>query len=112
MGDIPSTAPGHREHRERGLVMGEGSAPDGARPLSPVLELAHQQLTPQLQVRCDGFLTRYFQHLSLTDLKAREPRDLLGAALAHLRLGEQRAPGEAKVQVFNPDLAAAGWQSP
>ena len=92
--------------------MGEGSAPDGARPLSPVLELAHQQLTPQLQLRCDGFLTRYFQHLSLTDLKAREPRDLLGAALAHLRLGEQRAPGEAKVQVFNPDLVASGWQSP
>ena len=92
--------------------MGEGSAPGGARPLSPVLELAHQQLTPQLQLRCDGFLTRYFQHLSLTDLKAREPRDLLGAALAHLRLGEQRAPGEAKVQVFNPDLVAAGWQSP
>ncbi len=92
--------------------MGEGSAPDGARPLSPVLELAHQQLTPQLQLRCDGFLTRYFQHLSLTDLKAREPRDLLGAGLAHLRLGEQRAPGEAKVQVFNPDLVAAGWQSP
>ena len=92
--------------------MGEGSAPDGARPLSPVLELAHQQLTPQLQLRCDSFLTRYFQHLSLTDLKAREPRDLLGAALAHLRLGEQRAPGEAKVQVFNPDLVAAGWQSP
>ena len=91
--------------------MGEGSTPVGGRPLSPVLELAHDQLTPELQLRCDGFLSRYFKHLALADLKAREPRDLLGAALAHLRLGEQRTVGDSHVHVFNPDLAATGWQS-
>ena len=91
--------------------MGDGSASDGSRPLAPVLELAQDQLSPELQQRCDGFLARYFQHLSLTDLKAREPRDLLGAALAHLRLGEHRDEGTANVHVFNPDLAASGWQS-
>jgi glutamate dehydrogenase len=75
------------------------------------LELVDRQLPPELQQRCDGFLSRYFKHLSSLDLKAREPRDLLGAALAHLRLGEVRAEGTANVQVFNPDLVANGWQS-
>jgi glutamate dehydrogenase len=101
--------------------MGDGSASDGGPALAsgrsgglltPVLELAHDQLTLELQQRCDGFLARYFKHLSSLDLKAREPRDLLGAALAHLRLGEVRAEGTANVHVFNPDLAANGWQSP
>ncbi|HEY8093153.1 MAG TPA: hypothetical protein VID93_05200, partial [Acidimicrobiales bacterium] len=93
-------------------VMGEGAASGAPLPLAPVLELADQQLPAELKHRCDGFLPRYFQHLSLTDLKAREPRDLLGAAIAHLRLGDVRAEGTANVHVFNPDLAAAGWQSP
>jgi glutamate dehydrogenase len=100
--------------------MGDGSASDGGpaqatgRPggrLAPVLELVDRQLPPELQQRCDGFLSRYFKHLSSLDLKAHEPRDLLGAALAHLRLGEVRTEGTANVQVFNPDLVANGWQS-
>src|SRR5262245_61808328 len=101
--------------------MGDGSAPNGGPAqasgrstglLTPVLDLAHNQLTPELQQRCDGFLARYFKHISSLDLKAREPRDLLGAALAHLRLGEVRAEATANVHVFNPELAANGWQSP
>ena len=100
--------------------MGDGSASDGGPAqatgraggrLAPVLELVDQQLPPELQQRCDGFLGRYFKHLSSLDLKARQPRDLLGAALAHLRLGEVRTDGTANVHVFNPDLAANGWQS-
>ena len=94
--------------------MGEGSASGGSRPvapIAPVLSLAHQQLNPELSRRCDGFLERYFEHLARADLMAREPRDLLGAALAHLRLGDQREPGTASVHVFNPDLVTAGWQS-
>ena len=31
--------------------------------------------------------------------------------MAHLRLGEHRDEGTANVHVFNPDLAASGWQS-
>ena len=104
----------------RTKVMGDGSRPtvvpprrraDAGGRLAPVLELVDQQLPPELQQRCDGFLGRYFQHLSSLDLKARQPRDLLGAALAHLRLGEVRTEGTANVHVFNPDLAANGWQS-
>ena len=90
--------------------MGGGSGADGA--LAPVLSLARQQLASELRERCEGFLTRYFQHLARADLKARDPRDLVGAALAHLRLGEHRDKGAASVHVFNPDLATAGWQSP
>ena len=87
--------------------MGDGSASDGGpaqatgRPggrLAPVLELVDRQLPPELQQRCDGFLSRYFKHLSSLDLKAHEPRDLLGAALAHLRLGEVRTEGTGNVQ--------------
>ncbi len=90
--------------------MGGGSGANSA--LAPVLSLARQQLPSEFRERCEGFLTRYFQHLAPADLKARDPRDLVGAALAHLRLGERREEGAASVRVFNPDLATAGWQSP
>ena len=39
------------------------------------------------------------------------PADLYGAALSHLRLGEHRPPGQAKVRVYNPQIEQHGWQS-
>ena len=46
------------------------------------------------------------------DLADRNPLDLYGAAVAHWNLAQQRAPGEAKVRVYNPDFEQHGWQSP
>ena len=102
--------------------MGDGSASDGGpaqatgRPggrLAPVLELVDQQLPPELQQRCDGFLSRYFKHLSLARPEGPRASRPAGRGAGPPPAGRgPDAEGTANVQVFNPDLAANGWQSP
>ncbi|MBP6997013.1 MAG: NAD-glutamate dehydrogenase [Phycicoccus sp.] len=58
------------------------------------------------------YLDRYYRHVATEELALREPSTLAGAALTHRQLAQQRQPGTAKVQVFNPDAASAGWSSP
>jgi glutamate dehydrogenase len=58
------------------------------------------------------FVRQYYHWVPEADLAGREPEDLYGAALAHFNLARQRAPGEAKVRVYNPDRARDGWSSP
>ena len=57
-----------------------------------------------------GFLSRYYRHVALEDLRARPPADLAGAALSHRHLGSQRGDGSA-VRVFTPTVAKHGWSS-
>ena len=44
-------------------------------------------------------------------LKARSIEDLYGILLSHWKFIYQRAPGEAKIRIFNPDKARDGWES-
>ena len=46
------------------------------------------------------------------DVAERSPRDLCGAALSLWRFAGRRRPGQAKIRVYNPELAADGWSSP
>ncbi|MBV8783878.1 MAG: NAD-glutamate dehydrogenase [Gammaproteobacteria bacterium] len=57
------------------------------------------------------FLRSYFHGVGEEDLAARAPRDLAKAALAHLAFGSRRARGSSLVKVFNPTLAADGFES-
>ncbi len=59
----------------------------------------------------EAFLQRYYRHVATEDLLAREPADLLGAALAHEDLARQRAVGTVNVSVVNPTLESQGWVS-
>ncbi len=59
----------------------------------------------------EEFLGRYFLHVATEDLLARQPEDLLGAALAHKDVAHDRPPGTAKVVVFNPTVEDQGWTS-
>jgi len=59
----------------------------------------------------EAFLRQYYRSVAPVDLVDRDPLDLYGAALAHLRFGERRAAGEAKVRVYNPQIEQYGWQS-
>ncbi len=61
---------------------------------------------------CETFVRQYYHWVPPEDLAGRSPLDLYGAAVAHWNLAQQRAPGEAKVRVYNPDLEQHGWQSP
>ncbi len=58
------------------------------------------------------FVEAYLADVPPDDLAHRKPVDLLGAALSHLELGRERAPGTAKVKISTPDLDADGWQCP
>ncbi|MEA2212074.1 MAG: glutamate dehydrogenase [Solirubrobacteraceae bacterium] len=58
------------------------------------------------------FARRYYQWVPARDLEDRNRLDLCGAVVAHWRRVKRRAPGEAKVRVYNPDLERDGWHSP
>ncbi|HYH51696.1 MAG TPA: NAD-glutamate dehydrogenase, partial [Acidimicrobiia bacterium] len=57
------------------------------------------------------FVRTYWERVPAEDLVGRDPVDLAGAALAHLHLGERRAPGTAKVRVYTPAFDDHGWAS-
>ena len=60
----------------------------------------------------DRVIAEFYRHVPATDVAARSPRDLAGAALSLWRFAGRRRPGQAKIRVYNPDLAADGWASP
>ena len=59
----------------------------------------------------EAFLRRYYRHVATEDLLAREPGDLLGAALAQEDLARIRAVGTVNVSVVNPSIDSEGWTS-
>ena len=58
------------------------------------------------------FVRQYYHWVPAKDLADRNPLDLCGAVVAHWRTAKHRLPGEAKVNVYNPDLERDGWHSP
>ncbi len=56
------------------------------------------------------FMTRFFAGVTPEDLLDRRPESLFALALSLWRFAATRAPGTAKVQVFNPSMAETGWQ--
>ena len=59
----------------------------------------------------ERFVRLLYRDMAPEDLLERDPHDLYGAALAHLRLGQQRLPGTLLLRVYNPRLDQDGWQS-
>jgi len=57
------------------------------------------------------FVRQYYLSVSAEDLVNRSLVDLYGTVVSHWHFINQRLPGEAKVQVFNPQLERDGWQS-
>src|ERR1700735_4143327 len=60
---------------------------------------------------CQEFVRQLFHWVPAQDLNERAPEDLAGMALSQFELARQRAPGEAKVRVYNPDDGLDGWSS-
>lgn len=57
------------------------------------------------------FAQRYYASSALEDLKERSIQNLYGIVYSHWKFISQRAPGEAKVRVFNPETSTDGWHS-
>ncbi len=61
---------------------------------------------------CESFIRQFYHWVPPEDLADRTPADLYGAAISQWNLAQERAPGAAKVRVYNPDPERDGWQSP
>ncbi|MDQ6836080.1 MAG: NAD-glutamate dehydrogenase, partial [Actinomycetota bacterium] len=71
-----------------------------------------ERLAGQPPATYEEFARQYYQWVPEQDLRDRNPLDLCGSVVAHWRRASQRAPGEAKVGVYNPDMEGDGWHSP
>ncbi len=58
------------------------------------------------------FIAELYEHAPPSDVAARRPADLCGAALALWRFAACRPSGSAAVRVYNPEGARDGWSSP
>jgi len=80
--------------------------------IDTVCERVRERLPADQATPCEAFVRQYYQWVPAEDLADRNPLDLYGAAVAHWNLAQHRAPGEAKVRVYNPEFEQHGWQSP
>ena len=80
--------------------------------IDTVCERVRERLPSDQATPCEAFVRQYYQWVPAEDLADRNPLDLYGAAVAHWNLAQERAPGEAKVRVYNPVFEQHGWQSP
>jgi len=92
---------------EKGMSMQTESPLDLRRNLR---EIASRQ---KLSATLAEHLESYFVDVDLSDAAGdASPEDLLGAAVQHFRLAEQRQPGRAAVALYTPDFDRHGWHSP
>jgi glutamate dehydrogenase len=79
--------------------------------LETVCARVRERLPGEQARPCEVFIRQYYRWVPAEDLAERSPLDLYGAAVAHWNFIQQRAPGEAKVHVYNPEFEQDGWQS-
>jgi glutamate dehydrogenase len=89
------------------------SKPDEAKAglIEKTVEHARTKLPAEQAARLEAFIRIYYGAVAAEDLLERSVADLYGAALAHLNFASRRAPGEAKVHVYTPQLEEHGWSS-
>ena len=87
--------------------------PDEAKAalIDKTVEHAHAKLPPEQAARLEALIRIYYGAGAPEDLLQRNASDLYGAALSHLNFAARRAPGEAKVRVYTPQLEEHGWTS-
>ena len=56
---------------------------------------------------CESFIRQFYHWVPGADLSDRSEIDLYGAAIAEWNLAQKRAPGETKVNVYNPEIGRA-----
>src|SRR5262252_299725 len=82
-----------------------------AERLEQVVALVRERIAPEARGPLEAFVRAYFREVDPEDLAEREPDDLYGAALSHWNFARHRAPGNARVRVFNPNVPEHGWES-
>jgi glutamate dehydrogenase len=80
--------------------------------IDSLCERVREQLTDERRAPCESFIRQYYRWVPPEDLADRTPNDLYGAAISMWELAQDRARGEVKVTVYNPELSRDGWASP
>ncbi|HEV2336703.1 MAG TPA: NAD-glutamate dehydrogenase domain-containing protein, partial [Stellaceae bacterium] len=73
--------------------------------------LAEKRATAAERAPLQRFIAELYAHVPPSDVAARSPADLCGAALALWRFAARRQSGGAMVRVYNPDGGRDGWSS-
>src|SRR5918992_1298960 len=79
--------------------------------LDKVVERVREQLPEDQAPQVEEFVRQYYAWITPEDLADRSPIDVYGAAVCHWTFARERAPGSAKVRVYNPNFEEHGWQS-
>src|SRR5271169_6745872 len=82
-----------------------------AKAVRKAVALAKEVLDPADYATAERVIGAYYEHVPPADVIGRSPRDLSGAALSLWHFAERRRPGQAKIRVYNPEIAADGWSS-
>ena len=77
-----------------------------------ICERVRRKLATDRVAPCESFIRQFYHWVPAVDLSDRSEIDLYGAAISEWNLAQRRAPGETKVNVYNPDFEQNGWQSP
>ncbi len=75
--------------------------------LEQVVDRLHGRLSEPQADLAEAFLRHYYRTVSPNELLERDPLDLYGAALAHLRFGEHREAGQRQDPRLQPTDRAA-----
>jgi len=80
-----------------------------------IIEAAKDGIKQKLPAKQASLCVEFFQQLygtvALDDLVSHSIEDLSGSALAFWSFIRQRACGETKIRIYNPDYNRDGWQS-
>jgi glutamate dehydrogenase len=76
-----------------------------------VQALAAARLPAERAAALSSFITQFYGNVAIDDLAGESPDNLYAAALSLWNFAAQRAPGTAKVRVYNPRLDEQGWHS-
>ncbi|MCG6951265.1 MAG: NAD-glutamate dehydrogenase [Betaproteobacteria bacterium] len=79
--------------------------------IETVVALVRKRAPKGERAELEAFVRHYFGRVAPDDLLARAGEDLFGAALTHWDFARQRASGETRLRVLNPDMDEHGWQS-
>jgi glutamate dehydrogenase len=80
--------------------------------IEPLCVQVRRRLPDSRAAPCESFIRQFYHWVPPEDLADRTPAGLYGAAISQWNLAQERAPGAAKVRVYNPEPESDGWQSP
>ncbi|MEO1330653.1 MAG: NAD-glutamate dehydrogenase [Pseudomonadota bacterium] len=106
---VVSTISALIKRRDAAHAAGQSEAPDPR--VAEVIALAEKALPAEEQDAFAIFVSALYAEESAEELDGATAEQLYGAAVSLWRLGAERAPGEAKLRVYDPSSEEHGWRS-